>query len=182
MSNYLSTSPEDALARLIQTQSQVPVQWSDFLQVFSPVALGEDDPSGRNTAVTVRTTMEYSHAGRATFHYDRLDLAELFSTGLSATVEDISTFTDYLTALNARYGLGLTESELVPVEPFDVSGGELSYQVVVQAPEDAWRFTGQGPLTVHVRWRLDDPELVEAEVDRLHQLINYTLPETITLF
>lgn len=182
MFSLLSKPAEDALAQLIQEQCQVPVQWTDFLKVFPPEPLTEGDPSEGNTSLTVRTTLQYTHAGRATFRYHRLDLADLFSAGVSATVDDVADFSQFLTAINSRYGLSLGAGELQPVEPFDVSGGELSYQIAVQAPPEALRFTGQGVLTANVRWRLDDPELVEAEVDRLHRLINYTLPETLSLF
>lgn len=183
MPSSLSKTPEEALLALIQEKSNIPVTWNDFMTVFPPVALPADHPSGKNSEVTVRTSMDSTHAGRVSFQYDRYDLAELLLIPMSATIEDVGTFANYLTALNARYGIDLESRELAPVLPFDVSGGELSYQVLVRAAPNALRLVGEGYLTVSVNWRLDDPERVEIEAERLYRLVNITIPSSLdTLF
>lgn len=177
----LSLPPVEGLVKLINAKiSSAPTTVDDYSVIFPPVAI-DPLPDGSNTQVTVKTSMDYTHAGRATFFYTRVDLGTLFTPAISANVDDVDTFADYLTALTSRYGLYFSEDDLEPVQPFDVSGGELSYVVAIRAKPTSYAYVGTGNVTVRVTWRLDDPELVEQEVDRLRQLVNFTLPLSISL-
>ncbi len=180
MSN-LSLPPVQGLVQLINEKiSSAPTTVDDYSVIFPPVAIAPL-PDGSNTRVTVKTSMDYTHAGRATFFYKRVSLADIFTPAISANVDDVDTFSDYLASLSSRYGLYFSEDDLEPVQPFDVSGGELSYVVAIQAKPNSYAYVGAGNVTVRVTWRLDDPELVEQEVDRLRQLVNFTLPLSISL-
>ncbi len=177
----LSLPPLQGLVQLINEKISSPTMTlADFSVIFPPQVIAPL-PDGSNTQVTVKTSMDYTHAGRATFFYKRMDLTDLFANGIAATINDTDNFAQYLTALSMRYGVFFSEEDLEPVQPFDVSGGELSYQVAIQAKPESYAYVGQGNVTVNVRWRLDDPELVEQEADRLRQLVNFTLPLSISL-
>lgn len=180
--SLLSQPPVQGLVALInQKISSAPTTVDDYSVIFPPVAIAPL-PDGSNTRVTVKTSMDYTHAGRSTFFYKRVELSELFAQPVTATINDTDNFTQYLAALTARYGVCLTDTDIEPVVPFDVSDGELSYEIAVRAKPGSYGYVGQGNVTVNVRWRLDDPELIEQEADRLRQLVNFTLPLSISMF
>jgi len=49
----------------------------------------------------------------------------------------------------------------------------------VSAPADSYGYFGTASFKVNVNWRLDDPELVEEEINRLRQLVQVAIPTSI---
>jgi hypothetical protein len=178
MSSDLSLTPKAGLIALLNAKSSVVVTENDLLEIFPPVAL-QGTP---NTEVTVKTTLAFSHAGRVTRQYNRLNLASLTPYQLSATVGDSGTLAEYLTMLTTRYGIYLTPDDFLPNTTFDVSGGELSYTLNFTAHPNNLRWYGTGAFIVNIVWNLADPELVEQQVNRLRTLINVTLPLSLSTF
>lgn len=181
MSVDYSKPPLDNLMELLNAKSTVAVKASDFMDITKPVVL-TGDPSGRNTMVSLRTTLEFTHAGRVEARYDRRPLAEFINASVNVTVNDDATFADAIAAYRDRYGIYMDAQDIEAVGPFDVSGGEPSYIVPVRSPLNSYGYTGTANLQVNVAWRLVDPELMESAVDRLYQIVHHQLPETITSY
>lgn len=180
MPQDLSLPPLDSLIGMINDVSSVQVDRTSFAQIFPPEIISA--PDGANTHVTFKTTMDFSHAGRVSFQYVRLNLATLFANGIDATVEDNSTFEQYLDAVRQRYGFYLHEDDIALDSPWNIANGELTHTVQVRARNSSYAFIGVANMTVNVNWRLDDPELIEDQTDRLRQLVNFTLPLSISTF
>lgn len=178
MSVDFAKTPLDNLMEMLDVNSSVTTTVDDFMEIGKPVVL-TGDASNRNTSVSLRTNMEFSHAGRVTVKYDRLPLNVVVTPDVSITVEDYETFDVVLEMYRRKYGVYLDEKDIVTVQPFDVSGGELSYVVAVQSPVDSYGYYGTAEMTVNVNWRLDDPELVEVELDRFRQFVQFTIPMAI---
>lgn len=179
MSVDFAKPPLENLMEMLNANSSVDVASTDFIDITAPEVL-VGDADGRNTRVSLRTTMEFTHAGRVYVKYNRLPLAQVLTTDVSVTVEDTSTFEEALDMYRRKYGVYLNQDDIQLVGAFDVSGGELSYSFPVQAPAGSYGYFGAGTFRVNVNWRLDDPELVEQEVDRLRQVVQFDLPMAIT--
>lgn len=178
MSVDFSKPPLDNLMEMLNANSSVVAAVGNFMEIGKPVVL-TGDASGRNTQVSLRTNMEFSHAGRVTVKYDRLPLSAVITSDVAVTVEDYDQFATALDMYRRKYGVYLDEDDILTDQPFDVSGGELSYQVAVTAPADSYGYYGAATFKVNVNWRLDDPELVEEEINRLRQLVQVAIPTSI---
>ena len=178
MSVDFAKPPLENLMELMNAKSSVVATVGDFMEIGKPVVL-TGDPDGRNTQVKLRTSMDYSHAGFVTVKYNRLPLNVVITPDVNITVEDYQKFDVALDMYRRKYGVYLDEKDIVPEQPFDVSGGDLTYQVAVKSPTDSYGYTGTATLTVNVNWRLDDPELVEVEINRLRQLVQVSIPMSI---
>lgn len=179
--SFLMLPPREALLRLINQRASSPLALSDIMEIFPPVAVPEPLEGQGNTQVTIKTTLDASHAGRETFTYDRIDLALFTPYQINTTIEDIGTQAQFLAMLTRRYGFQF-ENEVEAILPFDVSGGELSYPTIFRAKPTSLVWTGEFTAIVHVRWRLTDPEWVEMEADRLRTLLNVSLPLSLSTF
>lgn len=178
----LSQPPVQGLVQLINQKISSPTTTiNDYSVIFPPVSIAAL-PDGSNTRVTVKTSLDYTHAGRATFYYKRVELSQLLGQPVAATINDTDNFAQFLAALTARYGVYFSETDFEPISSFDVSGGELSYLIGIRAKPDSYGYVGEGNVIANINWRLDDPELVEQETDRLRQLVNFTLPLSISMF
>lgn len=182
MSHTLALSPLKSLLALINAQTSVVLTEDDIHTLFPPQVIPDAAAGMPNTGIALRTGMDFSHAGRVSLQYRRLDLADLTPYALTATVEDNATLEQYLGMLCLRYGLTLSAHDIESVDPFDVSGGALSYAVSLRAKPDSLMYVGTGTFNVNVNWRLDDPELVELQIDRLRTLLNVTMPLTFSNF
>lgn len=180
MSVDFAKTPLENLMEMLDVNSSVTATVDDFMEIGKPVVL-TGDADNRNTQVTLRTSMEFTHAGRVTVKYNRLPLTDVITPDVNITVEDFQKFDVALDMYRRKYGVYLDEKDIVTVEPFDVSGGELSYAVAVRTPVDSYGYYGTATLTVNVNWRLDDPELVEVEINRLRQLVQVSIPMSILL-
>lgn len=178
MSVDFAKTPLENLMEMLNANSSVVAAVGNFMTIGDPVAL-TDHPSGRNTQVKLRTNMDYTHAGFVTVEYDRLPLSAVITPDVNITVEDYQKFDVALDMYRRKYGVYLDEKDIEPVQPFDVSGGDLTYQVAVRSPVNSYGYKGTATLTVNVNWRLDDPELVEVEINRLRQLVQVSIPMTI---
>ncbi len=178
MSSDLSLSPKAGLVALLNEKSSVVVTEADLLEIFPPVVLSGTP----NTEITVKTTLGFSHAGRVTRQYNRINLSALSPYALTATVEETSTLAQYLTTLSNRYGIHFTPEDFLASTAFNVSGGELSYTFNFTARPTNLRWTGTGVFIANVVWNLTDPELVEQQVNRLRTLVNVTLPLSLSTF
>lgn len=178
----LSLTPKAGLLALINQNTTAPAAVED-VQEFYPPEVIEDAAEGQlNTRITLKTTLDFSHAGRATFEYQRIDLSRFTPYGLTATVEDIGTLEQYQTMLTNRYGIYLGVEEIEPAIPFDVSGGELEYTLTFNAKPNALMYVGSGQFKVKVNWRFDDPEWIEQNINRLRVLLQNDLPLSILSF
>ena len=179
MSVDFAKPPLENLMEMLNANSSVDVVTTDFMDITPPEVL-VGDADGRNTRVSLRTTMEFTHAGRVYVKFNRLPLAQVLTADVSVTLEDTGTFEQALDMYRRKYGVHLDEDDIQIVGPFDVSGGELSYSFPVQAPANSYGYYGTATFKVNVNWRLDDPELVEQEMDRLRQVVQFDLPMAIT--
>lgn len=181
MSVDFAKPPLENLMELMNAKSSVVAKTTDFMEITPPLVLTGDVDS-RNTQVSLLPSFEFSHAGRVTVKYNRLPLATVINADVSVTVEDTGTFAEAVDMYRRKYGVYVDDADIQVVGTFDVSGGELSYQVPVIAPVDSYGYYGTANLTVNVNWRLDDPELVEEEVNRLRQVVQFDLPLALTAF
>jgi len=181
MSVDFGKTPLENLMEMLNAKSSVDVTTTDFMDITKPEVL-TGDASGRNTRVSLRTTMEFTHAGRVYVLYDRRQLSEVITPSVNVTVEDTDTFEVALDMYRRKYGIYLDEHDIQVVGNFDVSGGELSYQIPVKSPVDSYGYYGTANLTVNVNWRLDDPELVASQVDELRQVVQFDIPLAFTAF
>jgi hypothetical protein len=179
MSVDFRKTPLENLMEMLNAKSSVVAAVPDFQTISDPVVL-VDDPDGYNTQVSLRTTMAYTHAGKVSPKFNRRPLTDVITADVNVTVEDTATFAEALDMYRRKYGIYLDEHDIEPVGAFNVSGGELSYQIPVRSPLKSYGYFGTATLTVNVNWRLDDPELVEVEVNRLRQLVQFDLPLAIT--
>lgn len=181
MSVDFGKTPLENLMEMLNAKSSVVVKVTDFMDITKPEVL-TGHPSGHNTRVSLRTTLAYTHAGRVAVTYDRRNLSEVITPNVNVTVEDTDTFEVALDMYRRKYGIELGVEDIEVVGVFDVSGGELSYQIPVKSPVDSYGYIGTANLTVNVNWRLDDPELVASQVDELRQVVQFDLPLAFTAF
>lgn len=178
----LSLTPKVGLLTFINAKSSVPATEADLSQFFPPEVIVDPEPGAPNTRITLKTTMEFTHAGRVTLEYNRLNLADFSQYQMAATVEDVGTLDQYLAMLTTRYGIYFNVSDVEPDAPFDVSGGEASYTITLNAKPDSLMYYGTGQFKVNVAWRFDDPEWIEQNINRLRVLLHSELPLSILSF
>lgn len=182
MAGDLSLTPKAGLLALINAKSSVVATEANFQEWLAPQPIANAPAGQPNTEVTLRTNLEFSHAGRVTLQYTRLNLADFTQYQMSATVEDIGTLEQYLAMLSNRYGIYLQPTDIEPTTPFDVSGGELSYVYTFAAKPNSYLYYGQGQFVVKVNWRFDDPEWIEQNVSRLRTLVQIDMPSAVISF
>lgn len=175
MSVDFSKTPLDNLMEMLNAKSSVVAKTTDFIEIDRLTVL-TDDPDGRNTQVSLRTNMDFSHAGRVNPKFDRLPLSSVITSRVNITVEDYATFDQALETYRRKYGIYLDRQDVLPDQPFDVSGGDLSYAVAVTSPATSFGYKGTAILNVNVNWRFDDPEKVESDMNQLRQLVQFDLP------
>lgn len=175
MSVDFSKSPLENLMEMLNAKSSVVAKTTDFMEFGKPAILA-GDPSSRNTQVSLRTNMEFSHAGRVAPKFTRLPLNSVITSRVNIKVEDYATFEEALETYRRKYGIYLDHFDVQPDQPFDVSGGESSYAIAVTAPAGSYGYFGTAVLNVSVNWRFDDPEKVEADMEQLRQLVQFDLP------
>jgi hypothetical protein len=178
----LSLAPKAGLLALINAKSSAPATLADLQEIFPPQVIANAPTGQPNTQVTVRTTLDFSHAGRVTLSYHRLDLSAFTPYQMNATIEDVGTLADYLAMLTTRYGIYFDTAEVSSTVPFDASSGELTYTFTLQANPTSYMYVGSGDFIVHVVWRFDDPELIEQNVSQLRIAVQIDLPNSISTF
>jgi len=175
MSVDFSKTPLDNLMEMLNAKSSVVAKATDFIEIDRLTVL-TDDVDGRNTQLSLRTNMEFSHAGRVNPKFNRLPLNSVITPRVNVTVEDYATFEQVLETYRRKYGVYVDVLDVQPDQPFDVSGGDLSYAVAVTSPATSFGYKGTAVLNVNVNWRFDDPEKVEMDMNQLRQLVQFDLP------
>lgn len=181
MSN-LALTPVEGLLALVNANTSAPVELSDLNEIFPPVVIEDAEGSDPNTRITLKTNFDFSHAGRVTVDYHRLDLSQFSAYNIGAYVQDNATVDEYLAALSERYEIYFGTTDIQPTEPFDLSGGELSYIVEFTALPESLMYIGTGTFVVNVIWLFEEPELIEARAEALHDFVHDTLPDTLISF
>lgn len=182
MSIDLSLTPKAALLALLNEKTTAPVTEADLKQLYLPEAI-PDAPAGQpNTRASAKTTLTFSHAGRVTFEYRRLNLADFTPYNMTATLQDTGTLEEYLAMLTTRYGIFFGPEDVVSAVPFDVSGGELEYTITLNANPDSYLYYGTGQFKAKVVWNFDDPEWIEQNINRLRILLQSDLPMSLLSF
>jgi len=182
MSNDLSLTPKTGLLALINQNTSVPVTEADLSEIYPPEAIDGATAGQPNTRVIAKTTLEFTHAGRVTLQYKRINLADFTPYNMTATVNDNATLDEFLSMLTTRYGIFFNASDMDPSVPFDVSGGELEYTITLTAKPNSYMYVGSGQVKAKVIWRFDDPEWIEQNINRLRVLLQSDLPLSIISF
>ncbi|QVD49245.1 hypothetical protein LUCX_175 [Xanthomonas phage vB_XciM_LucasX] len=150
MSSDLTLTPKAGLLALINQNTSVPVTENDLLNLFPPEVITDALAGEPNTRITARTTLTFSHAGRATFEYHRIDLANLTPYAMSVEISAAATLDQYLAALAERYGLYLSTSDLEPAVPFDISTGQTEYDLTFNAKPGSLMYVGSGQFKAKI--------------------------------
>ena len=117
-------SPKALLLDKINAANLAPRQLTELNCTFETPTTIPTTTEGFNTEVVVRGIQYRGYTGSVKFRYRRLDLALLFrNTNLIADAPGITTLTQALPNINARYGLNLTmpgfvDGPILPNVPF----------------------------------------------------------------
>lgn len=182
MSSDLSLTPKAGLLALINQNTTAPVTEADLKEIYPPQVIPGAPAGQPNTSVVAKTTLEFTHAGRVSLQYKRIDLAEFTPYNMSATLDDVGTLDQFLAMLTTRYGIFFNASDMDPSVPFDVSGGELEYTITLNAKPESYMYVGSGQFKAKVTWRFDDPEWIEQNINRLRVLLQSDLPLSLISF
>lgn len=151
----------DLVIDLINAANQTTLN-DTKINVINPTAL-TDDPNNHNTGARVLSVKGSGYIGNVDITYNRLDLGLLFSKitvnldlGEDGNGDPIkpTDIKGLLPALNARFGMGLEESDIVD-GPVDTTGAS-PWTATIKAAAGSLAYVGELTLTVG-----PDPEVGE---------------------
>lgn len=149
MSAFLSRPSFELVVDLINVANTLAL--NDSKVTFgAPTAL-TDDESNLNTSIPVNAISGSGYRGSVVVKYNRLDLPLLFkniAVNLNVDLSEIEgpTTKDLLSTLNAKYGLAITEEEVVNAA-IDVSG-DLPHVAQITAADTCEAYIGTLSVTI----------------------------------
>ena len=136
------------------------------------VALSQPIPDSttiRNTKITISAIPgNGSYTGQVSVFYDRVDVNELIANQPGLMSESPITFETIVSILNNDLAADILATELEPFTVPDMAVGDIE-TVVLTASQDSLGWKGTTPVDILYG--------LPFEVNKLHQLVNFTLPE-----